>query len=288
MNDGPNKGAVMITGTSTGIGKATALHLDRHGYWVFATVRKPEDAARLCDEATERLTPLIMDVTDPEGIQRASEKVERAVGERGLAGLVNNAGIGIGGPLECIPLEQMRRLYEVLLFGQLAVTQAFLPMLRRARGRIVNISSTATLINLPFHGPYTSAKMALNGLTNALRLELKPHGVQVCLMICGSVQTPIWEKGGQISRQIAREYSPQALELYGARYRRIGEFFGSIGKTGVPPETAARQITRALTTKRPRNTYFIGPDAHLLNLLDKLFYGKLRDRMILRIAGLSD
>jgi NAD(P)-dependent dehydrogenase (short-subunit alcohol dehydrogenase family) len=288
MSDQTGNDAVLITGTSTGIGRATALHLDRLGYHVFATVRKDEDGERLCEEASARLIPLLMDVTDQESIEHTRYTVERALGERGLSGLVNKAGIGISGPLEFFPLEWMRRLYEVNLFGQLAVTQAFLPMLRQACGRIVNISSTATLVVAPFHGPYTSPKLALNGLTNALRLELKPHGVQVCLVICGSVNTLIWERGGQLSQQAAQSFPPQVKELYGPQYSRLVEFFTDMGDNGVTPEVAAQQIARALTARRPRNTYFIGPDAHLFNILDKLLYGKLRDWAILRVIGINE
>ncbi|HUV27575.1 MAG TPA: SDR family oxidoreductase, partial [Anaerolineales bacterium] len=193
MNTNHQKGAVLITGTSTGIGRAAALQLDQLGYQVFATVRKEQDADSLRSQASKRLTPLMMDVTDEASISQAADLVSQMVGEAGLAGLVNNAAIGFTSPLEFVPLDDLRWLFEVNFFGQLAVTQKLLPLLRQAQGRIVNISSTASSVVAPFHGPYSSSKLALNGLTDALRLELKPLGVQVCLILYGSVKTPIWD-----------------------------------------------------------------------------------------------
>ena len=287
MNEQKSQKAVLITGTSTGIGHASAIHLDALGFQVFATVRKDEDADRLCENASGRLMPLRMDVTDPDSITKARGQVERAVGERGLWGLVNNAGVGLGGPLEFFPLDDLRWLFEVNLFGLLRVTQSFLPLVRKARGRIVNISSTASLGIAPFHGPYTMTKTSVNALSTALRLELRPHGVQVCLMICGSVDTPIWTKGRKSGKRIHDKVPPETMELYGDQWRRLGEYFTAMGKSGIPAETAAKKIALALTSKRPRNTYFIGADAHQFNILDKLLYGKVRDWLMMRALRLE-
>jgi len=282
MNSHHEHGAVLITGTSTGIGKAAALHLERLGFDVFATLRSERDAEALRSESRGRLVPLIMDVTDGASIDRAREQVSQVVGSAGLAGLVNNAGIGFGSPLEFAPLGEMRRLFEVNLFGALAVTQAFLPLLRQRRGRILNISSTASLFVAPFHGPYSASKLALNALSDALRLELKPHGVQVSVIVVGSVQTPIWEKGEGWSVSVARDFPPQAIELYGGPYRKLRDYFVRIGKAGLRPEAVSRTIERALTARRAKNRYFVGPDAALYGIGDKLLYGRLRDWLVLR------
>ena len=286
MADYNNK-AVLITGTSSGIGYASAIHLDNLGFQVFATVRNWEHADKLCAEASPRLIPIRMDVTDPATIDKARVQVERTVGERGLWGLVNNAGVGIGGPLEFFPLEDLRWIFDVNLFGLLAVTQAFLPLVRQARGRVVNISSSASLVVMPFHGPYSMTKWSVNAMSNALRLELQPFGVQVSLMIVGSIDTPIWVKGGKSSIRIRKKYQPEGIELYGARWKKVGEIFTEMGNAGSPPEIAAKKIALALTAKRPRNTYYIGADAHQINIFEKLFFGKVRDWLLLRFVGLE-
>jgi short-subunit dehydrogenase len=282
MDINHKNGAVLVTGTSTGIGRTTALQLDRLGFSVFASVRNEYDAQALCSEASQRLTPVIMDVTDQNSIDRANEQVSHAVGDAGLAGLVNNAGVGFVSPLEFIPLDELRRMFEVNVFGLLAVTQAFLPLLRQGGGRIVNISSTASLFVAPFHGPYSATKLAVNGLSNALRLELKPFGVQVSVVVCGSVQTPIWEKGDVLVDRVTKRFPPQAMELYGEPYRKLRAYFSRIGKAGVPPEAAARKIIHALTARRAHNTYYVGPDANFYKIADKLLFGRLRDWVILK------
>jgi NAD(P)-dependent dehydrogenase (short-subunit alcohol dehydrogenase family) len=228
-----------------------------------------------------------MDVTDPESVAGVRDQIQEHIGGRGLDGLVNNAGIGVGGPLEYFPLDTMREIFEVNLFGVLAVTQAFLPMLRQARGRVVNISSTASQTVAPFHGPYTASKCALNAITQSMRMELLPHGVHVCVVICGSVATPIWKKGGELSSTVTQAYPPEALELYGAAYKQLGKYFRALGTKGAPTEDVAKVITRALIEEGPKNTYLAGKGARSSNLFDKLFYGKLRERMILRRIGIE-
>jgi NAD(P)-dependent dehydrogenase (short-subunit alcohol dehydrogenase family) len=285
MESHPKYGAVLITGASSGIGRATALHLERLGFNVFATVRNKSDAEGLQSETDGNLLPVLMDVTDQDSIDQAKEQVSQAVGEAGLAGLVNNAGVGFLAPLEFVPLDELRWLYDVNIFGLLAVTQAFLPLLRQRRGRIVNISSTASIVVAPFHGPYSSSKFAVNALSDALRLELKPLGVQVSVVVCGSIRTPMWEKGRHLSERVENKFPQQALHLYGGPYRRLRDyFFSGIGKSGVPPEEAALKIGRALTDKHAKNTYYVGPDANLYKLADKFIGGRLRDWVIYTIS----
>ncbi len=279
-----NRGTVLITGASTGIGWATALRLDRMGFEVVATVRREEDAARLRADASTRLRPLLLDVTDSDSIVAAAAQVRTWVGGRGLTSLVNNAGVSFTAPLEFVPLPAVERLFAVNLSGVLAVTQAFLPLLRQGRGRIVNVSSTASVFVAPFHGPYSATKMALNGLNAALRRELRPLGVAVLLIICGSVRTPIWTKAESQTQALADEFTPEAARVYGRQHERLRAYFNHMGEVGVAPEVAANQIARALTDRRPRNTYFVGPDTRLFCIADRLLFGRLRDWVLVRVG----
>ncbi len=288
MNQNNQKDAVLVTGTSTGIGRYAALQLDQLGYRVFATVRNEQDADSISSAASENLRPLILDVTDYSSLDRAQENVSRELGEQGLWGLVNNAAVAFVSPLEFAPLDDLRGLFEVNVFGLLAITQKFLPFIRLAKGRIINISSTASSAVAPFHGPYSSSKLALNGLTDSLRLELKPLGVMVSLIIYGSVQTPIWEKGGDASTQVARDFPSQALELYGENLRRIRDYFNRIGKTGITIEQSFRPILHALSAKRPKPHYYVGSDALLHYWLRRLLYGRLADQIMIRTIGLKN
>jgi NAD(P)-dependent dehydrogenase (short-subunit alcohol dehydrogenase family) len=169
-----DKGAVVITGASTGIGEACALHLDKLGYRVFAGIRKATDGESLRRRASARLVPLRLDISDETEVGLAARNVVEALGDGGLAGLVNNAGIVVGGMLEFLPLDALRRQLEVNVVSQIAVTQAFLPSLRKARGRMVNIGSVSGLISSPFSGAYAASKFALEALTDSLRMELRP------------------------------------------------------------------------------------------------------------------
>jgi NAD(P)-dependent dehydrogenase (short-subunit alcohol dehydrogenase family) len=285
MDNHQKKGAVLVTGTSTGIGRTTALYLDRLGFKVFANVRSQSDADALCAEGSDRLTPLLMDVTDQDSIERAKEQVSRTVGDGGLNGLVNNAGVGFVSPLEFLPLNELRWMFEVNVFGLLAVTQAFLPLIRQVKGRIVNISSTASIFVAPFHGPYSASKLGVNGLSNALRLELKPHGVQVSVVVCGSVNTPIWEKADHLADRVSKTFPPQAQELYGEPYHRLRDYFTRIGNGGVSTEAVSRKITHALTARRAKNTYYVGPDANFYKIADIFIHGRLRDWIVLQTTG---
>ncbi|MFW6079639.1 MAG: SDR family oxidoreductase [Gemmatimonadota bacterium] len=269
----------LITGASTGIGRTTALHLDRRGMRVFATVRREEDADSLRRDASDRLRPLFLDVTDGESIAATVDAVTRAVGDAGLDGLVNNAGIAVGGPLELLPIDAFRRQFEVNVVGQLAVTQAVLPAIRRARGRIVNVGSVAGRATLPLVGAYAASKHALEAMTDALRMELRHWGVQVAIVEPGAVRTPIWERSvAAVERMLAR-LPERARSLYGPLIDGIMEFALRSAETGIPPERVAKAIEHALTVARPRTRYLIGRDARARALLQKL-PDRLRDRII--------
>ena len=213
--DGTGTRAVVITGASSGIGEACALRLDKAGWRVFAGVRKEADAERLKQEGSERLTPVFMDVIDEGSIMKAEETVRNAVGEVGLAGLVNNAGVGIHGPLEFLLLEDLRRQLEVNTIGQIAVTQAFLPLIRKGRGRIVNIGSIGGKMATPFLGPYSASKFAMEALTDSLRQELRPWDIHVAIVEPGSIATPIWDKGQAGADEMEQKLPEEAMKLYG-------------------------------------------------------------------------
>ncbi len=279
--------AVLVTGTSTGIGRATVLLLDKIGYRVFASVRRMEDGEELRKAASQNLTPVLFDVTDESAIAESKKMIAEAVGDKGLWGLVNNAGISFRAPLEFVPLTEFRRLYDANVFGLLAVTQAFLPLLRQARGRIVNVGSITSLMVTPFHGIYSSAKMAVKGLTDALRLEVRPFGVKVSLMVYGGVQTALWDRVAKSTAETTSHFPPAFQELYAARQQKALDYFFARGRSGLLPDEAARPIIHALSSRHPKHTYFVGRDAQFYNMLTKLLYGRVRDWLILRSLGLN-
>ena len=276
----------MVTGSSTGIGRACALHLDRLGFKVFAGVRKEADGERLRGEASERLEPLILDVTDPEHISRAAQRVFEATGGR-LAGLVNNAGIGVGGPLEFLSVSDFRHQIEVNLIGQVAVSQAFIPALRQARGRLVFIGSIGGRLATPFMSPYHASKFGIEAIGDVLRLELRPFGVQVSIVEPGSIATPIWDKGKATAKEVRGNLSAEGQELYGESLERAEEMLGQNAERGAPPEKVAKVVAHALTASRPRTRYLVGADAKAMAALRKLLPDRLRDRLVARAAGLG-
>jgi NAD(P)-dependent dehydrogenase (short-subunit alcohol dehydrogenase family) len=265
----------LITGASTGIGRATALRLATTGWTVLAGVRD-SDAAESLERAAPggRVRALTLDVTDPAQIAAAVEQLP----EDGLDGLVNNAGIGIGGPLELISDEDLRRQFDVNVFAQIAVTRAMLPALRRARGRIVFISSIGGRVALPFTAPYGASKHAIEAFGDALRVELHSSGVQVALVEPGSVATPIWDKGRAEADRI--RIPPELEAQYGRVPAATDKVLADTARRGVPPEQVAATIERALTSRRMRARYLVGRDAQAMLALRRLLPDHLWDRLI--------
>jgi NAD(P)-dependent dehydrogenase (short-subunit alcohol dehydrogenase family) len=286
VNGDGARGAVVVTGSSTGIGRACALHLDRLGFKVFAGVRKQEDGERLRAEASERFEPLILDVTDPEHVSRAAERVTEATQGR-LAGLVNNAGIGVGGPLELMPLNDFRHQIEVNLIGQVAVTQALIPAMRGARGRLVFISSIGGLVATPYMSPYHASKFGIEAVGDALRQELRRFGVQVSIVEPGSIATPIWDKGRATAQEVRGNLSSDGQELYGESLAHTEKLLGETARRGSPPEKVAKVVAHALTARRPRTRYLVGADARAMATLGKLLPDRLRDRLVARATGIG-
>lgn len=272
--------SILISGASSGIGEATVLVLDRLGYRVFASVRKPQDAERIAGQTSGRVNPLLMDVADGESIQAAVHAVREQVGEGGLAGLVNNAGIFTGGPLEYLPISALRQQFEVNVFGQIALVQACLPLLRQAHGRIVFVGSTSGFLSTPLLGPYAASKFALRALADSLRNELHAAQVPVSLIEVGKVHTPIWDKAlasvdkmsGVLPESAGAYYSPMIAATVARAARR--------GGSGISPEKVAAAIHRALAAAHPRPKYLVGADAYLQALLVRLVPAGLLDKLI--------
>ncbi|RPH80553.1 MAG: SDR family NAD(P)-dependent oxidoreductase, partial [Nitrospiraceae bacterium] len=223
---------------------------------------------------------ITLDVTDEQSIRGSVEVVQKVVGEGGLGGLVNNAGIVIGSPLEVIPLPQLRKQLEVNVIGQIAVTQAFLPLLRRGRGRIVNMGSIAGRGTIPLLGPYSASKFALEALTDALRMELQPWGIQVSIIEPGAIATPIWEKSAKTAEGLEASASEEAKALYGEAIIRVRDAVVQAAQRAIAPEAVVRAVHHALTSSRPHTRYLVGSDAKLRAWMVKWLPDRVQDRLL--------
>ena len=277
---------VVITGASSGIGYDAARYLIERGFHVFGSVRKQADGERVQGELGEQFTPLLFDVTDEVAVATAVSQVTQTVGSSGLAGLVNNAGIAVAGPLMHLPLEEFRRQFEVNLFGLLDVTQKFLPLLGAVSnashppGRIVNISSISGRVAYPFMGPYAASKHALEAMSDALRRELLLFGVDVVVIEPGSVRTPIWDKAQDLD---VEQYSqtPYKGILEGMKH-----IFVNRGKTGIPVEKVSQAIYTALTAKKPKTRYVIARKLLTGWLLPRYLPDRLFDQIVGKRLGI--
>ena len=213
-SDSKDRGFVVVTGTTTGIGAATARHLADEGFHVFAGVRRKADGDTLRKHAPEQLTPLIIDVTEEETISAAAAAVTDVVGERGLAGLVNNAGIGVPAPVEFQPMADFRRQLEVNLFGPVAMIQAFLPLIRRGGGRIINVGSVGGMLVLPINGAYSASKFGIRAISDALRLELRQWNIHVSLIEVAPVKTAIFGKSFEALDSLESTLGAEGFALY--------------------------------------------------------------------------
>lgn len=272
-------GTVLITGASSGIGEATAHHLKRLGFDVVGAVRSDEDAERL---RSGGLRAAKLDVTDSESIATARSEL----GDAPLAGLVNNAGIAVAAPIEFLPLEQLRRQLEINLVGQVAVTQQFLPALRAGRGRIVNVSSIGGRVALPLMGAYNMSKFGLEAMSDSLRRELRPQGVDVIVIEPGGVKTPIWRKGNDLADDLQSGMPPEAERLYGRMVEALRAQTVKIQtERGIAASEVADAIGVALTAKRPRARYLVGRDAKLRGPAAAVLPDRIMDRLVARALG---
>ena len=276
-----NHKTIVVTGTSSGIGFATAKRLGQGGHCVFATVQSDDDFGQITDLGFDTLTPLCLDITRPDSVAQAARQVQNQLGDRGLDALVNNAGFMLAAPLEITPIEIVRRHFDVNVTGHLAVTQALLPLLRRAQGRIVNIGSISGSISTPFSGPYNASKAALRAMSDALRLELAPWNIGVSLIEPGTVLTPMWNNTLKRTEALRHETPAESAALYREVFESMPQFIDNAQNNGwgLSADQVARVIERVIEAQRPRPYYVVGLDARLRLLLSHL-PARFRDRLI--------
>lgn len=255
-----DKGAVLITGCSSGVGWETALLLDSHGYRVFAGVRKEEDAERLRAAASPDLAPVFLDITDHASVAAAATEVRASVGDAGLKGLVNNAGGGLSGPLEFTPWDEFVQQVRLNFIGHVDVVREFLPFIRSGGGRIVSVGSVGAMLPLPFSSAYSSAKAALHAFCGSLRVELADQGIPVVLVVPGAVATRIWDKLESERRRLGGLLPEEGDALYGEMLEEFGRITAELSKVGVAPVSVAKLIAHALAWPSPKDEYRIGRD----------------------------
>lgn len=277
---------ILVTGASTGIGAGCAVGLAKRGYRVFAGVRKFEDGERLVAEAGSGLTPVILDVTRADTIEATRKTVEEAVGEQGLDGLFNNAGVSVAGPIEFLSLDDLRWQLDVNVIGQVAVTQAFLPLLRKAKGRIITTGSVGGFVASPFLSAYNMSKYAMEAFSDALRVELKPQGIEVILLEPAAIASEIWDKGTAASEPYTTNPPPGFDELYGGFLAGIQKFAAEGKERGHPPQVVLDAVIDALESSKPKTRYVMGDGAGLRKVLRRL-PDRLRDRILLRALGVK-
>jgi NAD(P)-dependent dehydrogenase (short-subunit alcohol dehydrogenase family) len=275
---------VVVTGAAKGIGAAIVRRLVADGFRVVAGVRRTEDAQALREELGDRVVPTLLDITDQDAVVTTAELVSSEVGARGLAGLVNNAGIAVAAPLEFLSPAELRRQLEVNVVGQHAITQALLALLRRGRGRIVNLGSIGDRIVAPMTGPYHVSKFALRAWSDTLRLELYPWGIQVVLVEPGAVATPIWETSIAAAERLQQTLPSGVEELYGRAIAAARTSALRSAARGMPADQVASVVARALTVRWPRARYLVGTDARITAVVARL-PDRLRDRLVLSQSG---
>ena len=273
---------IVITGASTGIGKACALHLDKLGYQVFAGVRTETDALSLQDASSDRLTTFYIDIAKSESILSATNMLKSTLKSVGLDGLINNAGIVVAGPLEFVPIDSLRSQLEINVIGHIAVTQALLPLLRQAQGRIINMSSVSGRVATPFLGPYAASKFALEALSDSMRLELMPWDINVSVIERGPISTPIWTKSIEATKLMIDKLPKKAKVLYGPAFQAALLWENNIEQSMSTPEVVVRAVVHALTSRKPRIRYRIGLSGFAADIFARFLPDVLKDWLIKR------
>jgi NAD(P)-dependent dehydrogenase (short-subunit alcohol dehydrogenase family) len=272
---------ILISGCSSGIGRACALHFAGKGYHVFACVRKESDAASLREADTSgNIEPLMLDVTDAAQLDRIAADLTTRLGQQGLAGLINNAGVGTGGPLEFQDPDEVRHTFEVNVMGPLRLSQAFLPLLRKARGRIVTIGSMAGKVAIPLNGSYTISKFGVEAFCDALRQELHPHGVQVALIEPGPIATPMLSGAKEQGESHLARLPPEATQYYGERLAKMLAQVADMERQAPPPAVVVDAVEHALESSRPKARYVVTRDAKVLIFLRWLLPDRALDWML--------
>lgn len=271
---------LLITGSSSGIGKACAVYFAKKGCRVFATVRREEDAVRL-KQISGNLHPLLMDVTQPDQVEEAFQVVQSITADQGLNGLINNAGTAFGGPLECLSLEMFRAQLDLNVTAQQHVTQTFLPLVRRAGGRIVFMSSVSGMVARPFLGPYCASKFALEALADSYRAELFPLGIRVSVIQPGTIRTAIWKKGECQNLEVADSLNEEGRKLYGdayAKHMQMASYASS--NMAIEPEKVVRCLAHAVYSPRPKTRYRVGPGTTLDFIMRNYASDNIRDTIL--------
>jgi NAD(P)-dependent dehydrogenase (short-subunit alcohol dehydrogenase family) len=253
---------------------------------VFAGVRTEADATSLRDAGSDRLRPIQLDVSDDASVSAAAETVAGELDGARLAGIVNNAGIAVGGPVEFLPVTEWRRIYEVNVLGQVRMVQQFLQPLREGGGRIVNVSSIGGRFSQPFVAPYVSSKHAVEAISDALRIELRPWGIDVVLIEPGSVSTPLWDRSVRSAQTLLGDAPPRLFELYGKAVEVMMHVSNREASRGISPDRVAETIAKALLSSRPRTRYLVGIDARAMAAIRRWLPDRWRDSIIFRATGL--
>jgi NAD(P)-dependent dehydrogenase (short-subunit alcohol dehydrogenase family) len=283
---------ILVTGTSSGIGRAATFTLAENGYRVLAAVRKPEDVESLLAEAGTRqvagaVEPIILDVTDAGQIAAAVEIVRAKIAAGGrLHAIVNNAGSQWAGPIETLPLTDWRLQFEVLFFGPIALTQQLLPQLRASRGRVINVTSIGGIMPGPMIAAYQAAKAALEAVTDSMRIEFSPFGVHVSAIAPGSISTPMLKRSSEQLIRIADALPKSLQPFYADALRAFAKTTVTAGRFSTSPEKASLTILRAVTASRPRTRYLIGMDAKLSAFLKHNLPDRWMDAITFRMMGL--
>lgn len=279
---------VVITGASSGIGKSCVARMSRLGWQVFATVRKPSDRDQLAGEFGANVHPVLMDLENEASIAAAAQQIESQAAAHGLDGLVNVAGIGMVRPLEYASMKDFRQIFDINFFGQIAVTQALSRLLRKARGRIVNITTVGVNVTIPFGGLLNASKSAFAKISDTLRLEMHPYGVRVIAVEPGAISTPAVDKTLGDLEQAIRNLPPEAQAQYGSLIRNMARRGYEMEKNGSSPDVVAKAVQHALISSRPRIRYRVGKHAKVLATLPKILPERVMDALLRRMLGLSE
>lgn len=274
--------SVLVTGASSGIGRACALRLSGGGHRVFAGVRKDDDGKRLAD-ADDGIVPVLLDVTDPHQIEAVASRIAEQAG--GLHGVVNNAGVARGGPIEYIPTDVWRDQFEVNVLGQIAVTRAMLPMIRETGGRIVFIGSIGGKLATMMMGPYNASKFAIEAVGESLRQELHMWGIGVSVVEPGAIKTEIWAKGRESADHLEQELTPEAISRYAPHIAAIRKGIEMQDKHGIDADSVAAAVEHALFSSRPKTRYLVGRDARIQSALVRLLPDTAREAIVRKFAG---
>jgi len=267
---------VFLTGADGGIGHVCALELDRAGVNVIAGVFPDlSRAEKMLAKASDRLKPIVINSTDADSIAAAKKEIENIVGSDGLYAVINMAGLSGMGPVEFFPIEQFKKVFAVNVFGTFGVTQAMIPLVRKTQGYIINISSDAGLVSYPFAAPYCSSKFAIEAISDALRVELKPWNIKVVLVEPGNVQTDMWQKAVDGVQKQIDSLPPEAVELYAEEYKK----WASMTTQGMPPERISDKIIDILSSDKPKARNVVGDDAEMTQVISYM-PDEMRDKVV--------